>query len=131
MNPSQNTEVLVTVGINECVVSDNPDSVLVTYALGSCIAVMAWDRLLHIGGMIHYSLPQASIHPGQAEVMPAKFGDTGIPFLFRSMYDLGAQKRHLVVKVAGGACLNESVFDTNMDIGRRNYVILRKMFWKM
>ena len=31
------------------------------------------------------------------------FADTGIPMLFRSLFERGAEKRRLVVQVAGGA----------------------------
>lgn len=56
------------------------------------------------------------------------FADTGIPYLFRSAYELGAVKKRLIVKVAGGS----SLLDDNgtFNIGKRNYIILRKIFWK-
>ena len=31
------------------------------------------------------------------------FADTGIPLLFKSCYKLGAEKKRMVIKVAGGA----------------------------
>ena len=56
------------------------------------------------------------------------FADTGIPLLFQTMYGLGCQKKDLVVKVAGGGALydDKGLFS----IGKRNYTVLRKMFWK-
>ena len=56
------------------------------------------------------------------------FADTGVPLLFEEMYKMGCKKEGLVVKVAGGGLINDqrAVFD----IGRRNYNILRKLFWK-
>lgn len=119
-----------TVGINECIVCDDSDAMLVTYGLGSCIAVVAWDPLCRAGGMIHYSLPQSSINPEKATSNPTMFGDTGIPILFRSLYDLGAVKRHLVVKVVGGARLHGTSEGGVMDVGRRNYLLVRKLLSK-
>jgi chemotaxis protein CheD len=118
----------ITVEISDLQVSSDPDSTIVTYALGSCIAVMVYDPVRVAGGMIHYMLPLSETAPEKARVRPAMFADTGIPVLFQSLYALGCDKRNLVVKVAGGGALydDKGLFS----IGKRNYTILRKMFWK-
>jgi len=119
---------LVVVEIADLKVSSNPEAVLVTYALGSCIAVIVHDPVQKAGGMIHYMLPLSETSPEKAKDRPAMFADTGIPMLFHSMYALGCKKKDLVVKVTGGGTL----YDDNgrFQIGQRNYTILRKMFWK-
>lgn len=118
----------ITVDIAEHRVTADPDSLLVTYALGSCIAVILHDPVRRIGGMIHYMLPLSETSPEKAKNKPAMFADTGIPLLFQDMYSLGCDKRDLVVKVAGGGALYD---DRGMfNIGQRNYTILRKLFWK-
>jgi chemotaxis protein CheD len=118
----------ITVEIADLKVSSNPAVVLVTYALGSCIAVMVYDPVMKAAGMIHYMLPLSESSPEKATERPAMFADTGIPLLFHSMYSLGCKKQGLIVKVAGGG----SLYDDNghFAIGQRNYTILRKMFWK-
>ena len=118
----------VTVDISDLKVSAEPDDVLVTYALGSCIAVMVHDPVRKAAGMIHYMLPLSETSLEKARVRPAMFADTGIPLLFQSLYALGAKKRDLVVKVAGGGALydDKGLFS----IGKRNYTVMRKMFWK-
>jgi chemotaxis protein CheD len=118
----------ITVGIAEMRVSANPEDDLVTYALGSCIAVVTHDPIRRIGGMIHFMLPAASSCPEKADTHPMMFADTGIPLLFHHLYQWGCLKKDLIVKIAGGAKL----YDDNgtFDIGRRNYSILRKIFWK-
>jgi chemotaxis protein CheD len=118
----------ILVEIADLKVSSNPSAVLVTYALGSCIAVMVYDPVVKAGGMIHYMLPVSEASPEKAIERPAMFADTGIPLLFHSMYAIGCKKPDLVVKVAGGG----SLYDDNghFAIGQRNYTILRKMFWK-
>lgn len=118
----------ITVEIADLKVSSNPSVVLVTYALGSCIAVMVYDPVMKAAGMIHYMLPLSESSPEKATERPAMFADTGIPLLFHSMYSLGCKKPDLIVKVAGGG----SLYDDNghFAIGQRNYTILRKMFWK-
>ena len=56
------------------------------------------------------------------------FADTGIPLLFRRSYEMGAEKRRLIVRAAGGAQVmdSEGVFN----IGKRNCLALRKILWK-
>ena len=119
---------MVTVEISDLKISAEPEDVLVTYALGSCIAVMVHDPVRKAAGMIHYMLPLSETSLEKAKVRPAMFADTGIPLLFQSLYALGAQKRDLVVKVAGGGALydDKGLFS----IGKRNYTVMRKMFWK-
>ena len=118
----------ITVDISDLRVSANPDDLIVTYALGSCIAVIVHDPKRKVGGMIHYMLPLSEIAPEKAKDRPAMFADTGIPELFRTMYGMGCDKKDLVVKVAGGGALydDKGLFS----IGKRNYTVLRKMFWK-
>jgi chemotaxis protein CheD len=57
------------------------------------------------------------------------FADTGVPLLFEEMYKLSCRKADLIVKVVGGANIHDE--NGTFEIGRRNYVILRKMFWKV
>jgi len=116
------------VDIAEFVVSKEPDGLLTTYALGSCIAVVLYDPVIQAAGMIHYMLPLSSTNPEKAKVKPAMFADTGVPLLFHSMYGLGSKKEDLVVKVAGGGHL----YDDHglFEIGKRNYTVLRRMLWK-
>jgi chemotaxis protein CheD len=119
---------LVTVDIADLKVSSEPDAVLVTYALGSCIALIVHDPVHRVGGMIHYMLPQAATSPEKAKEKPAMFADTGIPLLFQAMYRKGCNKHDLVVKVAGGSAL--LTMTDIFEIGKRNHLILRKMLWK-
>ena len=121
-------EQLITIDIADFQATDDPNAVLVTYALGSCIAVILYDPVKRVGGMIHYMLPSSKTSPEKAKLKPAMFADTGIPVLFEKMYELGSVKEDIVVKVAGGGALYD---DKGMfNIGKRNYTILRKIFWK-
>ena len=56
------------------------------------------------------------------------FADSGVPTLFRAAYEFGAVKKRLIVKVAGGSQLLDD--NGTFNIGKRNYVMLRKIFWK-
>ena len=118
----------LTVDIADMQVSAEPGAVLVTYALGSCIAVMLHDPVRKAIGMIHYMLPQSSTALEKAKTKPYMFADTGIPLLFHAMYDLGCQKKNLIVKAAGGAAIT-SATDV-FEIGKRNHLMMRKLLWK-
>lgn len=118
----------VIVDIADLQVSDDPNVVFVTYALGSCIAVIVHDPVHKAGGLLHYRLPLSRTNRELAESNPAAFADTGIPLLFEQMYRLGSKKKDLVVKVVGGAKRHSG--SGPLDIGKQNYVVLRKIFWK-
>jgi chemotaxis protein CheD len=117
----------LVVGISDLKVSSNPADAMITYALGSCIAVAVYDPVAKVGGLLHYMLPDSNLDAGKAKDTPAMFADTGIPLLFKSCYKLGADKKRMVVKVAGGASiLDESNF---FRIGQKNIMAMRKLFW--
>lgn len=118
----------LVVDIADLAVTDDPRVTIVTHSLGSCIGVAIWDSKVRVGGMIHYMLPESSLSPDKAKANPAMFGDTGIPELFRSAYELGAAKNRLTVKVVGGSQLLDD--NGTFNIGKRNYTMLRKLFWK-
>ncbi len=116
------------VGISDFKVSSSKDDVLVTYALGSCIGVAVYDPIAGVGGLLHFMLPDSTLDQNKARECPAMFADTGIPLLFKACYKLGAEKKRMVVKVAGGASILD---DTNyFRIGQKNITALRKIFWK-
>jgi chemotaxis protein CheD len=116
------------VGISDLKVSNNPGDILVTFALGSCIAVAIYDPQAKVGGLLHYMLPDSNLDLRKAEAQPGMFADTGVPLLFKSCYRLGAEKKRIIVKVAGGASILD---DTNFfRIGQKNITALRKIFWK-
>ena len=117
----------LVVGISDLKVSSNPADCMVTYALGSCIAVAVYDPATKVGGLLHYMLPDSTLDAAKAKETPAMFADTGIPLLFKSCYKLGADKKRMLVKVAGGASiLDESNF---FRIGQKNIMAMRKLFW--
>ena len=108
----------VIVGVGEMSVSDNPSITLSTYALGSCVAVVAYDPLVKVGGMLHMMLPESKISPSKAAVQPAMFVDTGLPLLFNALANLKTERRRIRIFVAGGASVRCS--DDSFRIGERN-----------
>mgnify|MGYP001348834795 CR=1 FL=1 len=116
------------VGISDFKISNTAGDVIVTYALGSCIGISIYDPVAKVGGLLHYMLPDSTLDAKKATDNPAMFADTGIPLLFKSCYKLGADKRRMIVKAAGGASILD---DTNFfRIGQKNIMAMRKIFWK-
>jgi chemotaxis protein CheD len=108
----------VVVGVGDLAVSNNVQMVLSTYALGSCIGVVAFEPSLKAGGMLHLMLPESSISPDKAARQPALFADTGLPLLFRALSGLKAERPGLRLLVAGGASVLSG--QDPFKIGERN-----------
>jgi chemotaxis protein CheD len=117
------------VGLADMKVSADRAEELITYALGSCLGVAIHDPVAGVGGLAHLMLPMSTNYPEKAEVNPHLYVDTGVPRLFHAAYAAGADKRRLVVKVAGGGSLNEEADDV-FQIGKRNFIVLRKLLWQ-
>jgi len=120
----------LTVGIGELAVSDRPGDVIVTHALGSCVAVCLFDPVAKVAGLIHILLPEARINPTRAADQPAAFADTGIPLLFEAAYSHGAQKKRCVVHLVGGAEIATGSEGGSFNIGRRNILAAKNTLWK-
>ena len=118
----------VIVDIAGAAISDAPDEVLVTYSLGSCLGVVFYDTVLHIGGMAHCMLPLSQLDTHKAEERPFMFVDVGVPRLLEELFKRGCRKKDLITRVAGVS----RVMDNNnlFRIGERNYAVFRKIMWK-
>ncbi|MCA8966455.1 MAG: chemotaxis protein CheD [Planctomycetes bacterium] len=118
----------VVVGVADMAIVAGPGGQIVTYALGSCIGLSAYDPVAKVGGLLHFMLPQPSEQADPKELKPYMYATTGIPLLFRKLVEAGANKGRLIVCAAGGA---EIINDAGVfAIGKRNRTILRKIFWK-
>ena len=69
----------LVVGIAELAVSQTPHDVIVTHALGSCIAVCVWDPVVRVAGLLHFLLPEAKLNMDRARKQPATFACTLVP----------------------------------------------------
>lgn len=101
---------------------------LVTYALGSCLALMIYDPVEKVGGLLHAMLPHSKINPVKAKINPYIFVDTGVPLLFREVYTLGGKKSRMIVKAAGCATPLDNV--EMFKIGERNFILLNRLLLK-
>ena len=116
------------VDIADAVVSNDPDTILITYSLGSCIGVGIHDPVAGVGGMIHCMLPLSRVDGEKAKSRPYMFVDTGMSLFLKQLFDMGMTKANAAIKVAGCSC----ILDKNgmFKIGERNYTVFRKILWK-
>ena len=115
----------VVVGVADCQVTKDRQTTLITYALGSCIAVLVHDPIERIGGLLHFLLPAAALDPHKARQNPYMFADTGISALLQSVYELGASKKSLKVAAVGGARFMDK--QNTFNVGRKNHQALREV----
>lgn len=118
----------ISVGIGEMKVSSNPDDVLRSYALGSCVGMVVLAFEQRIVGMLHVALPDSRINLRLALERPGMFADTGVVYLLQEMERFGCLSTDLVVKIAGGACILDQ--EAAFEIGKRNILAVRKALWR-
>ncbi len=118
------------VGVGDLFISAERGDEIITFALGSCLGISIYDPVNCVGGLLHVMLPSSTIDPAKAQENPCMFVDTGLPKLFHDCYKAGAAKQRLIVKVAGGACVNGDSDNDYFQIGKRNFVVLRQLLWK-
>jgi chemotaxis protein CheD len=118
----------IVVGVADCQTTADPQLLLITYALGSCVAVVVHDPVAKIGGLLHFMLPDSALDPARSQQNPYKFADAGIPLLLNQVCSQGASKKRLVVWAVGGAQIldDQGVFQ----IGKRNCLAARRALWK-
>lgn len=108
----------VVIGVGDQAVSNNANVVLSTYALGSCVGVVMFDRQTSVGGILHVMLPEAKISPDKAKAQPAMFADSGLVHFFRAIQAMGGNTRRSKLLIAGGASVLSS--SDLFKIGDRN-----------
>jgi chemotaxis protein CheD len=108
----------VVIGVGDMAISNNAQVTLSTYALGSCVGVVAYDPVAKVGGILHMMLPDSSISPDKAAQQPAMFADTGLPLFFRALIGLKGERSRIRIFVTGGACVLTS--HDAFKIGERN-----------
>jgi chemotaxis protein CheD len=95
-----------------------------TIGLGSCVAIVLYDPVVHVGALGHVLLPSQSMSRDQSN--PAKFPATIVPILVKEMRELGAALPRIRAKIVGGASMFGSVLvSSGVNIGERNVVAVR------
>lgn len=115
---------MIKVGMADLNVCPYPDAIT-TLGLGSCVGVALFDSTNKCGGLAHVMLPDSTAIRNNSN--KAKFADTGIEELVRQMEALGASRRRMTAKIAGGAQM--FAFSNTSDmvrIGERNVEACKK-----
>jgi len=118
----------IVIGIGEFKAANAPNSVLKTFALGSCVGVALVVPRLRVAGLLHIALPDSSINRDLALERPGYFADTGIPMFIEKIFKYGCQYTDLVVKIAGGANIMDP--EETFRIGSRNALAVKKHLWR-
>lgn len=101
-------------------VAKNPD-LIETQALGSCVGVALYDPYAYVGGIAHAMLPDALDAKESSREKLEKFVNTAIEVLLEKMEELGAKRKFIKAKLAGGANMFPNISsNANMPIGERN-----------
>lgn len=109
---------IIRIGMADLKASHHP-AILTTLGLGSCVGIALYDRTTKIVGLAHAMLPDSSQVKNKTNA--AKFVDTAIELLVKEMLSLGASKKRIVAKLAGGAQMFTFTQGAElMRIGQRN-----------
>ena len=103
------------VGIAQMAICRAPGE-LACLGLGSCVAVILYDPVVRLGGIVHVLLPKAPNNCGSHE----KYADTGTRKLVNELLAKGATKGRLVAKLVGGAQMFTNLNLSISDIGKHN-----------
>jgi chemotaxis protein CheD len=119
----------ILLGIGDIAASACPGDLLVTMALGSCVAVIARDPRSGAVGMAHIALPAAP-EDGLHGALPGYYASSAIPALFRALERTGAPAngRGLQIKLIGGATILDKMGSFN--IGKRNVLGIKRLLWQ-
>ncbi|MEO6526047.1 MAG: chemotaxis protein CheD [Gemmatimonadaceae bacterium] len=94
--------------------------IIATIGLGSCVAIVLYDRDTKVGGLAHILLPSMAMSRETSN--PAKFPETIVPLMLNEMRALGAlQTARISAKIVGGASMfGQLVNGTGINVGERN-----------
>ncbi len=98
----------------EFAVGNDTEEIAFKTLLGSCVAIMFFDKVTKIKGMNHFLLPKTSNTNDDM-----KYGLYSVEAMLNEMYKLGCNKNNMYAKISGGA----DIMQLNMSsqsIGHRN-----------
>lgn len=106
-------------GIGEYGVIKDLEDELITYALGSCVAVLIYCPQNQVATMAHVALPEPLEHMGALKHKPAYFATEIVPKMLDLMaHQYRCPKENLLIHVIGGA-ISRSEKDP-FQVGNRN-----------
>ena len=98
---------LKVVGIGEWLVSNNPEDIIRTYALGSCVALIVQHPATRTCGLVHIALPDSFMFAKGTTRKPGYCADTAVPALLEDIRKMtwlySAINSGMIAKLVGGA----------------------------
>lgn len=93
----------ISIGISEFAIAEAP-AFLVTYGLGSCVAIALYDPERRIGAMAHTLLPSPPSERSPDSKSP-KYTSSAVELMVEELGKRGCAAGRVVAKLAGGACM--------------------------
>jgi chemotaxis protein CheD len=96
------------------------NDIIATIGLGSCVAIVLYDKDTKVGALAHILLPSMAMSRETSN--PAKFPETIVPIMLEEMRSLGVtQTSRINAKIVGGASMfGQLVNGTGINVGERN-----------
>ncbi|MEP6618426.1 MAG: chemotaxis protein CheD [bacterium] len=103
------------------------EHVIATIGLGSCVAIVLYDREAQVGGLAHILLPNKSMARETENL--AKFPETIVPVMLDDMRRAGsAEGARISAKIVGGASMFGTLVNgSGINVGERNIVATREV----
>ena len=108
--PEKQSEKLAATG---CLATGSGTGVIRSTPLGSCVAVVAYDKTLTTGGIAHIMLPGKS--PTEDKVEENKYAQNAIENLLGELKRLGSKSANVEICLLGGANVLRKENDTIAD----------------
>jgi len=116
---------LIEVGMADLKIQTAPGS-LISRGLGSCLGITFYDPFKKIGAMAHAMLPD--INHSKIKSNPARFVNSSIEKILEEFKKQGCVKRHLEVKLFGGARMFSFIAqDSVLNVGERNITMAKEV----
>jgi len=100
------------------------EGILSVLGLGSCVAIVLYDKATRIGGLAHVLLPDPAFSSHRDKHW--RFATTATPELVSELVSAGADEKRIRARLVGGACMFQDLMPKNgAHIGKRNIVAAR------
>lgn len=99
----------IDVRIGEMEVAKSPK--ILKTILGSCVALILYDKVKRVGGMAHIFLPNKK--ESNKHEPDSKFANTAVPALLEEVIRLGAKKQNIMAFMVGGGNIFKPIRKNN------------------
>ncbi len=114
--------MVITVEMGEGAVATAPHIIRAT-GCGSCVILTLYDANTKVGGLAHIMLPgMAALGLSHASdgSKAYQYVNAAVPALLKKMRSIGASRKNIIAKIAGGAAMFPSYSVASSGIGQRN-----------